>query len=133
MNFLKNLFSGGGSASQNSDHGLYFYIRPTACEEVVQVRIDPRNDLSKRENDGYWVRKTVRGQHRCFNPADITLYFTADRKLESHDISGGELLDRAAYDEWQAAFHAKKKAASTHNAAIDAANQQPDHDTDPVE
>lgn len=123
VNFLKNLFSGNG-ARQDTDDGLYVYVRPTGCEEVIQVRLNPRNDLSQQEGGGYFVRKMARGNHRCFNPVDMTLYFSDDRKLVNHEISGGDLVDKAAHDAWLVALEAKKQAIREQNAAVDAEKEE---------
>jgi len=123
MNFLKNLFGGGGG-SNGDDRGLYFYVRPRGCEEVVEVRINPANDLSLQDGGGYFVKKTVRGKHRCFNPAEMTLYFDGQRNFQSSEVSGGELLEKEDFDAWEAAFEAKKQAAREQNAAVDAARAE---------
>lgn len=124
MNFLKNLFGGDGDG-QSKDGGQYFYVQPRGCEEVVEVRINPANDLSTREEgNGYFVRKTVRGTHRCFNPAEMTLYFDGNKSFTSHEMSGGELVTREDYDAWQEKLAAKKQAIREHNAAVDAANAE---------
>ena len=121
MNFLKNLFGGGGGG-QSSDSGLYFYVRPRGCEEVVEVRINPANELSANEDGGYFVHKTVRGNHRCFNPAEMTLTFNSGKALTAKEVSGGEFVTREDYEAWQAALAAKKQAIREKNAAVDAAN-----------
>ncbi len=126
MNFLKNLFGGGGG--QSADGGLYFYVQPRGCEEVVEVRINAANDLSLREEGGYFVRKTIRGNYRCFNPAELTLYFDGNKGFQSHEIDGGELVTQEDFDTWQAKLAAKKQAIREHNAAVDAANAA-DNDT----
>lgn len=124
MNFLKNLF-GGGSGGQYADDGIYIYVRPRGCEEVIQVRLNPRNDLSRHEDGGFFVRKIARGNHRCFNPVDMTLYFNDNRQLTSNDISGGELVGKDTYDAWQVALTEKKRAIREQNAAVDAEAEQP--------
>lgn len=127
MNFLKNLF-GGGNSGQSADKGLYFYVQPRGCEEVVEVRINPLNDLSTGDDGGYFIRKTVRGNHRCFNPAEMTLYFGGNKTLTSQEISGGAFVTRADYDAWQVKLAAKQRAAREHNAAVDATNAEADDD-----
>jgi len=122
MNILKNLFGGGGGSNRSADGGMYFYVRPRGCEEVVRIRINPANDLSKDDNDKYFVIKTVRGTHRCFNPAEMTLHFDSNRNLTSSEVDKGELVDKAAYEEWEQTLAAKKAAIREQNAAVDAAN-----------
>ena len=123
MNILKNLFGGGGS-NRSDDGGIYFYVRPRGCEEVVKVRINPANDLSKDEQDNYFVIKTVRGTHRCFNPAEMTLYFDKNRNLTSSSIDKGDIVDEAAFIEWEEKLAAKKAAIREQNAAVDAENSE---------
>jgi hypothetical protein len=126
MNILKNLFGGGGGGGNRSaDGGMYFYVRPRGCEEVVQVRINPSNDLSL-EGDAYFVRKIARGTHRCFNPVELTLTFDKNRKLISSEVDKGEIVDEAAYNEWQEQLTAKKAAMRAHNAAVDEARAEAD-------
>ena len=43
MNILKSLFGGG---SRSSDRGIYFYVQPKMCQEILRIRVDPLNDLS---------------------------------------------------------------------------------------
>jgi hypothetical protein len=125
MNILKNLFGGGGDG-QSKDNGIYLYVQPLGCEEVVEVRINPSNDLSRNDDGTLFMIKTVRGTHRCFTPAEMTLYFNKDRALTNHEIKGGKLLDRDAYDAWQEQLAAKKQAIREQNAAVDAANAEQD-------
>jgi hypothetical protein len=74
MNFLRSLFGGPrGSAADRS--GLYVYVRPTGCDEVIRVRINLLNDLSDLAFDG---QRRIREQH----------------------ITGGEFVDAAAYEAW---------------------------------
>lgn len=106
MNFLKNFFGKGNSGG---DTGMYFYVQPRGCEEVVRVRVDMRNELSlKDEGEGYFVRKTIQGAHRCFNQAILTLYFTPQRTLTDHVIERGVLVEEADYLAWQEALAAKQ-------------------------
>ncbi|MEO0562471.1 MAG: hypothetical protein AAF125_10170 [Chloroflexota bacterium] len=123
MNFLKNLFGGGGGAA--SDGGMYFYIRPRGCEEVVQVRINPRNDSSLQDDGTYLIRKTVQGQHRCFNPAELTLTFNSARAITNQEVTGGEMLTEADFVAWQESLNAKKnkKGIAEAESESDAANE----------
>ena len=129
MNFLKNLFGGGDGAANNADNGIYIYVQPRGCEEVIQVRLDPRNDLTG-EDGGYWVRKIARGNYRCFNPVEMNLRFDGNRQLVSDDISGGKLVDEAAFHAWEAELAARKQRIAEQNAAVDAENAENDAETD---
>jgi hypothetical protein len=103
MNFLKKLFGGSGGGSVGGDNrGIYFYVRPKGCEEVVRVRIDRNNDLSLGD-DGktLWVHKVVMGT-KCFQRAELDVYFNSNRQVSSSEVSGGDILKQADYDEWVA-------------------------------
>jgi hypothetical protein len=67
------------------------YVQPHLCKEVVEVRINLMNDLSQDDGGGYIVRKLVRGQ-RCPFPAEIALYFNANRQLVRQEIDKGKFL-----------------------------------------
>lgn len=97
MDFLRRLFGG-----PTQDEGLYFYVQPKACKEIVQVRLNAFNDLSLNdEGNGYLVRKQVRGR-RCPFPAEITLYFDKQRRLTGREIEQGEWATAEDYTAWQA-------------------------------
>ncbi len=105
MDILKRLFGGGGGGSKVSGDavGMYFYVRPRGCEEVVRVRIDRNNDLSMSDDGGsYWVHKVVRGV-KCRENVELDLYFDGNRRLTDKQVTNGELVDEAAYNAWTAA------------------------------
>jgi hypothetical protein len=107
MEILKKLFGGGGGSSSGGSVagdrvGLYYYVRPNGCEEVVRVRVDRNNDLSLTDDSkGYWVRKGVRGV-KCRQNVELELYYDSNRRLVNSELKGGELVDEAAYDAWMA-------------------------------
>lgn len=103
MDFLKKLFGGGGGARVAGDaDGLYYYVRPNGCDEVVRVRINRNNDLSLAD-DGktLWAHKLVRGV-KCRQTVELDLYYDGNRKLTNSEVSGGALVTEADYDEWAA-------------------------------
>ena len=86
MNFLKKLL-GSTNASSGDIKGLYYYVKPKGCDEVVRVRIDRNNDLSLADDGkNYWVHKVVMGT-KCFQRAEIDFYFNGSRQLTSTEIS----------------------------------------------
>lgn len=101
MNFLKNLFGGGG---KSDDRGVYFYVKPKACQEIVRIRVDPLNDLSLSDaEDGYYVRKLA-SAHRCPFQAEVEIYFNKNKSVVNTDVTNGTLVSEA---EWQAQESAK--------------------------
>ena len=104
MQFLKNLFGGGGSGLSSSpsgdSDGLYMYVRGTGCDEVVRVRINLRNDLSETDDGkGYFVHKLARGP-KCPRNMDVTVHFDLRRNIVEREIDGGQYVDAAAYQAW---------------------------------
>jgi len=103
MNFLKRIFGGGssgGAKATGDPNGLYFYVRPRGCEEVVRVRIDRNNDLSASDTgDQLWVHKYVRGT-TCFQQVELDLYFNNNRQLSNSEVQGGALVTEAEYQAW---------------------------------
>ncbi len=100
MDFLRKLF--GGGALGGDARGIYFYVRPKGCDEVVRVRIDRNNDLSLAD-DGktYWVHKVVQGT-KCFQRAELDIYFNQNRQLASSEVTGGDLVSEEDYQAWSA-------------------------------
>lgn len=111
MNFIRQLtglFS-GKSAASSGDVGLYYYVRCNRCKEVIRVRINPMNDLSATDdNAGWFVHKTIVG-NRCYNRIEAAFHYNQDRKLVDTEITGGTLVDQAAYDADQASQQAAQK------------------------
>lgn len=107
MDLLRRLFGGrsGGAREAGDPDGLYFYVRPDGCDEVVRVRVHRHNDLSLMDSEGgerYWVHKLVRGA-KCFtSTAELDLYFNARRQLESTEVKNGALVTEADYQAWVA-------------------------------
>lgn len=93
MNFLKNLFGGGGKG----DDGLYVYVQPKACDEIVMVRIDTTHGLSRRDDgDGYFMRKMASGT-RCPFQAEMFLYFDNNKRLVDRRVENGTFVTRDDY------------------------------------
>ena len=96
MNFLKNLFGGG---SRSDDRGMYFYVRPKMCQEVLRIRVDPLNDLSRTDDGkGYWCRKLASAA-RCPFQAEVELYFDKNKRIKDSRVKNGALVSEA---EWEA-------------------------------
>ncbi len=96
MNFLKRLFSGGG---RDEDRGIYFYVQPKLCKEILRVRVDPLNDLSRTDDGkGYWCRK-VASAARCPFQAELELYFDKNKRFTDSSVENGRM---ASESEWLA-------------------------------
>jgi hypothetical protein len=79
------------------DYQYMIYIRCARCGELINARVDLRNDLSvqfgnKGEADHYFTRKSLVGSSQCFERVEIELTFDANRKLIGRNIIGGEFL-----------------------------------------
>ena len=96
MNILKSLFGGGG---RDDDRGIYFYVRPKMCREILRIRVDPLNDLSRTDDGkGYWCRKLASAA-RCPFQAEATLHFDKRKQYTGGEVENGELVSEA---EWRA-------------------------------
>ena len=99
MNILKNLFGGGG---RDEDRGIYFYVKPKMCQQILRVRVDPLNDMSQTDDGkGYWCRK-VASAARCPFQAELELYFDKNKRFTTSDVTNGELVSEAEWLSQQA-------------------------------
>lgn len=98
MGFLRRIFGGGGKSS-NDAVGLYFYVRPKRCDEIVKVRINMNNDLSRADEGGYFVRKVVQAT-RCPFPAELHVSFDDKRRITQIGVQDGEEVGEEVYNEW---------------------------------
>lgn len=94
--WLKRFFS--ASPSQKSRY-YTLYVRPKACKEVLEVRIDTMNDISRTDDGkGYFVRKLARGA-RCPFHVEIELTFDASLRPQQTTVVNGE---EVGYDDYAA-------------------------------
>jgi hypothetical protein len=103
MDFLKKLFGGGGGAAPSGgDSGLYFYVRPHTCKEVLRIRINRDNDLSAVDDgNGYYCRKLARSSdYHCNREIEMELWFDANRQLQRNEVMGGLMVSEADYQAW---------------------------------
>ncbi len=103
MDFLKKIFGGFGGGPA-SPRGLFYYVQPKGCQEVVRVRIDTHNDLSLADdNTTYFVRKMVRGTtYKCTRTAELYLTFDNARRVQNTEVTNGTLVSETDYDAWVA-------------------------------
>ncbi|MDX2163544.1 MAG: hypothetical protein SF162_19675 [bacterium] len=108
MDLLRKLFGGAGGASAApkaakgaaGDRGLYFYVKPFGCDEVIRVRIDPMNDLSESDDgSALFVRKVASGV-KCFKRVELEVGFNASRQIIDTQVTGGELVEEAGWRAW---------------------------------
>ncbi len=100
MDFLRKLFVGGGG-NRSDDRGIYFYVQPKMCKEVLRVRVDPMNDLSPTDDSkGYYVRKIASGT-RCPFQAELEVHFDGNRRVSSTDVTNGKIMTEADWDAQQ--------------------------------
>jgi hypothetical protein len=93
MNFLKKLFGGGAG----SHGGFYVYVRPKACDEILKIRLDTKNSLSRRDDgSGYFMRKMATGA-RCPFQAEMYFYFDDRKNLVDKQVENGEFVTEEAY------------------------------------
>ncbi|MBC8099970.1 MAG: hypothetical protein H7Y11_11055 [Armatimonadetes bacterium] len=105
MSFLRRLFGGGGTASQpaGDKDGLYFYVRPKRCDEIVVVRVNSMNDPSQTDDgNGYFIRKVVRAT-RCPFEAELLISFDNNRRITDISVQNGENVTVDVYQAWLAA------------------------------
>jgi hypothetical protein len=102
VGFLKNLF-GGGDRQEQSDSGVYVYVRLDRSGEIVQLRLNPQHEFVPDDTqDGYKTHKTIVGP-RSFARAEAVFRFDAGHHLTGADIDGGELADESAWQAQQSA------------------------------
>jgi hypothetical protein len=92
MSFLKNLF--GGTPARPEGHYYTFQVKCNRCGEIIDGRVDLNNDLSLNdEGNGYIVRKTLMGSHRCFQRIEVELNFDSARQIREKTITGGVFVE----------------------------------------
>ena len=86
-----------------SDRNHYLYVQCKRCGEKIRVRVDMSSELSPDYADsgdfpnGYYCRKVVVGEKRCFQPIEINLKFDGKRRLLEKQIDGGTFLTEDEY------------------------------------
>jgi hypothetical protein len=102
MGFFKKVAS-FLSASPRDMETLGLYVRCDKCGEAIKTRIHLRHDLSPVYGEGeqgevYFVRKTLVGSERCFQPIEVELTFDANRKVVAREITGGQFITEEEYE-----------------------------------
>ncbi|MCS6848031.1 MAG: hypothetical protein RMN52_09985 [Anaerolineae bacterium] len=107
MNLLKRLFGGAAKsevAPQDSD-ALIYYVKGHKCGAITRVRIDRRNDLSRDDDDNFFVRKVV-VDSKCYGQVELELRFDPQYNEISREIKGGVFVTR---QEWEAQEAEKRR------------------------
>jgi hypothetical protein len=97
MGFLKKLFGGQGSASQ--DHGVYIYVKLARSGEIVRLRIDPAHELNLDEDGGGYISRKLIVGPRSYQRAEATFQFSESKHLLGAEVDGGEMTTE---EEWLA-------------------------------
>jgi hypothetical protein len=100
MGFFKKIskiFSPSGP-QKVTDYATYITVKCNRCGELIQVRINLRNDLSLEDgssssNPSYFCRKVIIGEQRCFQTIEVELSFDSKRNIINRQISGGTFID----------------------------------------
>ena len=91
MGFFKKIF--GGETSSSSSDFYTFAVKCDRCGEIIEGKINLNNDLSLDDEGGYFVRKVLIGNQRCFQKIEATFNFDASRQLQEKQISGGTFVE----------------------------------------
>jgi len=102
MGFFKKVAS-FLSATPRDMETVGIYVRCDKCGEALRTRIHLRNAPSPLYGEGgqgaaYFVRKTLVGSKRCFQPIEVELTFDANRKVIAREITGGQFITEKEYE-----------------------------------
>ena len=103
MSFLKKIASALSPKGTDEGDVLWVYVRCDKCGEALKTRVDLRHDLTPNYSDegritDYVLRKVLIGSQRCFEPIEVKLTFDPQRRLISHEITGGQFISKEDYE-----------------------------------
>ena len=106
MGFLKKLaqFLVGPGGSTTDPYGIHFYVKCDHCGDVVHVRADRRNDLTRvygSEGSFLWKKEIIDG--RCFRMIEAEVVFDSQYRPVSQEITGGHFVTQQEYEEYKTA------------------------------
>ena len=111
VDFLKRLFGGGQGSGADKD-GLYFYFRANRSGEVILVRLHRFNDLSRTDDGkGYYARKVIVGPE-SYERLEAEFNFDRSRKLQSCDVTGGEMVEQSDYEAYLTQREAEQESGA---------------------
>ena len=100
MGFFKQLGKLFNPGPKNEQWVQWVKVQCNRCGEIIEGRVDLRNDLSTNytEEGGqtYFTRKVLMGEGHCFQRIEVELTFDKDRQLTERTISGGKFVDEQA-------------------------------------
>lgn len=92
MGFFKKLFSSKPAHVENNFFPIK--VKCNRCGEVIEGRVNMANDLSLNDGgDGYFVRKSLLGNGRCFQQVEVELTFDLNRNLLNRQAVGGVFVE----------------------------------------
>jgi hypothetical protein len=98
MGLLDRLFAMfGGKGTGRPDDAIHLYVECERCKARVHVRLDPRHDVSAREEGGYYVRKEIMDS-KCFRLMAAEIVFDGAYRIQRQDIQGARFLTRAEFE-----------------------------------
>ncbi len=98
MGFLEKLGAFfGGTGSGGRDDAIHIYVECARCQSKVHVRLDQRNDISAREEGGYYVRKEIMDS-KCFRLMAAEITFDAAYRIQTQEVQGGRFISREEYE-----------------------------------
>lgn len=98
MELLKRLAAVFSPEGKRNAYAYWLHVQCDRCGEKITTRVDMRNDLSARYDEGsgdtvYFCRKTVIGSGRCFQQIQVELTFDTRRRLIERKIEGGTFIE----------------------------------------
>jgi hypothetical protein len=98
MNLLKRLFGGASKpdASSEDPDAMVYYVKGHKCGAVTRVRIDRRNDLSRDDDDNFFVRKVI-VDNKCYGQVEIEMRFDQQYNEIGREIKGGAFVLQDEY------------------------------------
>jgi hypothetical protein len=89
---IGNFFSSKSGAPSD-----WVVVKCNRCGEVIRARVNLYNDLSLEYDESgkefYLCRKVLMGQSHCFERIQVELTYSANRKLLSRDVTGGQFVE----------------------------------------
>jgi hypothetical protein len=104
MSFLKRLsdFLAPTQKPGFDERSYLLDVRCRRCGEIIPVRIDLMNELSRDFSTGqYRTRKIVMGstKNRCFQQIELELTFDKNKQLIEQHVTGGEIVEPPETDD----------------------------------